>query len=180
MANNSDNVAVAVSGSAFVGATSVTAPTTAISSLNVGFAELGYISTDGITETRDRSTNQIKAWQNGDLVREVVTDSTSTFKFTLLEATKAVIELYYGASVNTGNGSIEVNPSATGGRKSFVFNAVDGDKVIRIYVPLGEVTAVEPISYVNGDPVSFGITVTAYSNGTYAYKRFQSDLVVAP
>lgn len=180
MANNSNNVAVAVTGSAYVGATSVTAPTTAVSALPVGFTELGYISPDGITETRDRSTNQIRAWQNADLVREVITESSATFKFTLLEATKDAVELYYGSAVTNSNGSIDVNPGSTGGRKSFVFNAVDGSKVIRLYVPSGEVTAVEPISYVNGDPVSFGVTVTAYSVGAYSYKRFQSDLVVIP
>lgn len=179
MANNANNVRVGVTGSAWVGATSATAPTTAVSSLS-SFTELGYISADGITETRDRSTNDIRAWQTSDLVRSVVTDSTATFTFTLLEATKATVELYYGATVTGSNGSIEVNPSSTGGTKSFVLNAVDGDKSIRFYIPSGEVTAVEPISYVNGDPVSFGITVTAYSNGTYSYKRFQSDLVVAP
>lgn len=178
MANNSNNVAVAITGSAYVGATTVTAPTTAVSALNVGFAELGYISADGITETRDRSTNQIRAWQGADLVREVVTESTATFKFTLLEATKDVVELFYGSSVAGATGSVDVNPSSTGGRKSFVLNAVDGAKVIRLYIPSGEVLSVEPVAYVNGDPVSFGITVTAYSVGAYSYKRFQSDLVV--
>lgn len=179
MANNANNVRVGVTGSAWVGATSATAPTTAVSNLT-GFTELGYISADGITETRDRGTNDIRAWQNSDLVRTVVTDSMATFQFTLLEATKATVELYYGATVTGSNGSIEVNPASTGGLKSFVLNAIDGDKSIRLYIPSGEVTAVEPIAYVNGDPVSFGITVTAYSNGTFSYKRFQSDLVVAP
>lgn len=176
---NANAVQVAVTGSAFVGATTTTAPTTAVSALPVGFTELGYISPDGITETRDRSTSQIRAWQNADLVREVVTESTATFSFTLLEATKEVVELYYGSAVTNSNGSIDVNPSATGGRKSFVFNAVDGSKVIRIYVPSGEVTAVEPVAYVNGEAVAFGITVTAYSVGAFSYKRFQSDLVVS-
>jgi len=179
MANNSNNVAVAVSGSAYVGATTIAAPTDATTALPIGFAELGYISPDGITETIDKTTNQIRAWQNADLVREVVTEATATFSFTLMEATKEVVELYYGATVAGATGGVDVNPGATGGRKSFVFNAVDGAKVIRIYVPSGEVMAVEPVAYVNGDPVAFGITVTAYSVGAYSYKRFQSDLVVA-
>lgn len=172
---NANNVRVGVTGSAWVGATSATAPTTATSSLT-GFTDLGYISADGITETRDRGTNDIRAWQNADLVRSVVTDSSATFSFTLLEASLDAVELYYGAEVDLIDGSVAVNPSATGGRKSFVFNVVDGDKVIRLYIPSGEVTAVEPISYVNGDPVSFGITVNAYSVGDHSYIRFQSDL----
>lgn len=178
MANNANNVRVGVTGSAYVGATSATAPTTATSSLSA-FTELGYIHADGITETRERSTNDIRAWQNSDLVRSVVTDGSVSFKFTLLEATKDTLELFYGSTVTTSNGSIEVNPVSTGGRKSFVFNVVDGDKLIRLYIPQGEVTAVEDVTYVNGDPISFGITITAYSTGVYSYKRFQSDLVAA-
>lgn len=178
MANNSNNVRVGVSGSVYVAATTASAPTTASSSLT-GYTELGYISTDGITETRERSTNLIRAWQNADLVREVVTESNAMFKFTCLEATKDVLELFYGSTVTGSNGSIEVNPASTGGRKSFVFNVVDADKLVRLYVPLGEVTAIDDVVYVNGDPISFSMTVTAYGNGTYSYKRFQSDLVVA-
>lgn len=177
MANTASKVKVGVTGSVWVGPTSATAPTSATTTLT-GFTELGYVSTDGLEETRDRSTNQIRAWQNGDLIREVVTDSTATFKFMLMETTKAVIELFYGATVSgTGaSASIAVNPSATGGKKSFVFNVVDGSSVIRTYVPTGEVLSVEPVKGANGDVVGYGVTVTAYSDGTgTAFTKFSAD-----
>jgi hypothetical protein len=177
MPNTAAAVKVGVTGSVWVGATSATAPTSSVSSLT-GFTELGYVSPDGIEESIDTSTSQIRAWQNGDLIREVITESTATFKFMLMETTKAVVELYYGttASGSTTSTKVDVNPSATGGRKSFVLNTVDGASVIRTYIASGEVTAVEPIKSANGEVVGYGMTVTAFPNSSgVAFTKFSSD-----
>lgn len=159
MALTADNVNVAVTGKVYVAPTSATAPTASNSSLT-GFTELGYVSADGITVSHDRSTSQIRAWQNSDLVREVATEATTTYSLMLLESNEDVIETYFGASVV--NGKIEVNPSATGGRKSWVIDVVDGSDLIRHYIPTGEVTAVESQTFANGEAIGYGITITAY------------------
>jgi hypothetical protein len=177
MANTASSVKVGVTGSVWVGPTSATAPTSATTTLT-GFTELGYVSPDGLEEARDRSTNQIRGWQNGDLIREVVTESTATFKFMLMETTKAVIELFYGATVaGTGASSaVAVNTSATGGKKSFVFNVVDGSSVIRTYVATGEILSVEAVTAANGDVIGYGVTVTAYPDSAgVAFTKFSSD-----
>lgn len=177
MATNANNVRVGTTGAIYVGETSATAPTSATASLT-GFTELGYVSTDGVTETRDRSTNQIRAWQNADLVREVVTEATATFTAMLLETSLATIEAFYGSSVDIGDGSVEVNPSATGGRKSFIIDLIDGSDAIRTYVPSGEILAVGEQVYQNGEPVGYEVTITAYaSESGYSYKKFYSALV---
>lgn len=160
MALSADNVNVAVTGKVYVGATTASAPTASDSTLT-GFSELGYVSADGITvNTADRSTNQIRAFQNSDLVREVVTEATTSIQMMLLESNEDVIETYFGATM-TG-GKVEVNPSSTGGRKSFVIDVVDGDDVIRYYVPTGEVTAIDAQTLANGEAIMYGITVTCY------------------
>lgn len=177
MPNTASAVKVGVTGSVWVGPTTAAAPTSSVSVLT-GFTELGYVSTDGLEEGRDRSTNQIRAWQNGDLIREIVTESTATFKFMLMETTKAVIELFYGSTVSgsTDSSKVDVNPSATGGKKSFVFNVVDGTSVIRTYVPTGEVLSVEPVKSANGEVIGYGVTVTAYPDSTgKAYSKFSSE-----
>lgn len=177
MANTASNVKVGVTGSVWVGPTSATAPTSATTTLT-GFTELGYVSADGLEEARDRSTNQIRGWQNGDLIREVVTESTATFKFMLLETTKAVIELFYGSAVSgTGaSAAIAVNPGATGGKKSFVFNTVDGASVHRTYVASGEVLSVEAVKSANGETIGYGVTVTAYPDSSgVAFTKFSAD-----
>lgn len=166
MAQTAENVVVGITGKVYVGATSATAPTASTSTLT-GFTELGYVSADGVEFATDKSTNQIRAWQNSDLVREVVTEGTVTYKFTLLETNEDVIEAYFGSTLTAGK--IELNPVATGGRKSFVIDVVDGAKAIRHYVPAGEILSVEAQTFVNGEAVSYGVTVTAYaSNGRTA------------
>lgn len=166
MALNADNVVVGITGKVYSGATSATAPTSSTATLT-GFTELGYVSADGVSFTIDKSTNQIRAWQNADLVRELVTEGTVTYSFTLLETTQETLELYFGSPMV--DGKIEVNPASTGGKKSFVIDVVDGAKAIRHYIPSGEVMSVEAQTIQNGEAVAYGVTITAYaSNGRVA------------
>jgi len=161
MALTAANVVVGVTGAVYVGPTTATAPTSSTATLT-GFTELGYVSSDGVTFTTDKSTNQIRAWQNADLVRESITEGTVTYSFMLLETTEAAIEAYFGGTM-TG-GKIEVVPTNTGGRKSFVFDVVDGTKNIRHYVPAGEILSVEAQTIQNGEAIGYGLTVTAYAS----------------
>jgi hypothetical protein len=175
---NSENVRVGTTGALYAGPTTSTAPTGATSTLT-GFTNLGYVSTDGVTETRDRSTNQIRAWQNSDLVREVVTEATATFQAMLLETSAATLAAYYGATLDITDGSVEVNPTATGGLQSFVIDLIDGSDAIRTYIPSGEILSVGEQVYQNGEPVGYDVTITAYADATagYSFKKFYSALV---
>lgn len=172
-----DNVRVGVTGAVYLGETTASAPTAADSTLT-GFTDLGYVGPDGVEEVRDRSTSQIRAWQNSDLVREIVTEATASFSFMLMETNQAVLEAYYGVTLDDTDGSFEINPSSTGGRKSFVIDVVDGDSAIRTYIPAGEILSVEAQTAANGDAVMYGVTVTAYvAEDGFSYKKFYSDLV---
>ena len=166
------NVRVAVTGVVMVGPTTATPPT-GTAGTTTGFTDLGFCGEDGVTESRPRSTNDIKAWQLGATVRTVVTDAKFLVKFTLIESSKAVIELYYGA-VTTGatatEGRIGVIPANTGGNKSWIVDVVDGAELKRTYLALGEVTEVGDLIYKNGEPIGYEVTLTGYpaSNGESA------------
>lgn len=162
MSLDATNVRVAVTGAVYSAAPTATAPTTATSALGVDYKDLGYVSDGGVTETRDRSTNQIRAWQNSALVREPVTESSIRYSFTLIETKAETIEQYYGTAV-AADGSIKIDPGKTGGRRRYVLDVIDGDEVIRVYIPDGEVTEVGDQVYVNGDPIGYEITVTGYA-----------------
>ena len=172
MALTADNVVVGITGKVYVGATTATAPTASTSTLT-GFTELGYVSSDGVEFGTDRKTNQIRAWQNADLVRESVTEGTVTYKFTLLESSQEVIEAYFGGELV--NGKLALVPTATGGRKSFVIDVVDGAKAIRHYVPSGEILKVEAQKIQNGEAVAYGVTVTAYAKAGRVVDVFFSE-----
>lgn len=165
MALNSANVRVAVTGEVSVGPIASAAPTGTASALT-GFTGLGYVSEDGVTETRDRSSDTIKAWQNNDTVRTVVTESSLTYSFTLLETNKATVELFYGTAVTSTatEGNLTIIPSSTGGRKSFVIDVVDGAELIRTYIPSGEITEVGDRVYSGGEAIGYEVTITAYNH----------------
>jgi len=175
MALDSDNVRVGVSGAVYVAPTDTTGPTDSSTALDVAFTDLGYVSADGITETIDRSTNQIRAWQNGSLVREVTSEGTYSVELTFIETSQAVLELYYGSSITSG--ALDGDPTSTGGRKSFVVDVVDGDIVERIYIPAGEITSLGERTIATGEAIGYQVTITAYADaGSTTFKKFFSQL----
>lgn len=177
MALTSSNVRVAVTGGVYRGATTAAAPTATGSALT-GFTELGYLGDGGVRETSDRSTTDIRAWQNGDVVRTVVTESSVTFSFEMVETTQATLEAYYGVTATTGagEGSIAIRPAETGGRFSWVFDLIDGANATRIYVPQGEVTERGEITYENGGAVRYPVTIKAYPVNGVAATKFTTAL----
>ena len=183
MAYTSDNVRVLRTGTWYVAPTGTTAPTDATTALNAAFVDLGGVGEDGTTEERERDTEQIR-YDNGDLAREVVTESNFTLNATLIETTRAGLELYYGATgtvVATDQLQINVDPGSTGGRKSFVFQVVDGLYIVRTYSPEGEITEVGELVFVNDEPWGYEITVTGYkpSGQTYSAQKFYEGLTLA-
>jgi hypothetical protein len=67
-----------------VGATP-TAPTDASTALNGGFAEVGAISEDGITESTSQDRTDVYIWQNNTLARRIPGQFSKTFKFAAAE-----------------------------------------------------------------------------------------------
>lgn len=165
MALTASEVRSGIAGEISVGLTSATAPATAVATLT-GFTGLGYISEDGLVPTRDRSTNDIKAFQNAKVVRTSVTDAKKSYEFTLLQTNKATIEFAFGTTVTqtVTEGTYTDVVSATGGRKSFIFDIVDGTNLYREYWAEGEVTEMAPSGFVNGEAVSYKVTVVAYTD----------------
>lgn len=169
---DAENVVVGITGAVYVADTTQAGPTTS-AGVPAGFTAYGYVTQDGIEFSTDKGTSQIRAWQNSDLVREVITEATVTYDFALMESNQAVIESYFGSSMI--DGKIEFKPNESGGRKSFVFDVIDGDKKIRHYVPRGEITQIAPQTWVNGEAVTYGFTVTAYSVDGVAAEVFYGE-----
>jgi hypothetical protein len=181
VATNSALVRAGVTGVASSGPTTATAPTSSSAALT-GFADLGYLSDAGVTEARARSTNDIRGWQGGVIVRSLVTEGSLTYNFVMLETSKATIELFFGTSVTqtAPEGTLIVIPTSTGGRKSFVLDVVDGVELIRTYVPQGEVTEVGDTVFSNGEAIGYECTLTAYPDSSLAgggcAKKFMTAL----
>ena len=167
MALDSTKVRAAVSGAVSVGPTTAAAPTGTGGTLT-GFIDLGYISDAGVTESRSRDTNDIRAWQGGALVRTLVTSGTLTYQFVMIETKLDTVKLFYGATVTSTvtDGNFVIIPTATGGRQSFVVDVVDGAELIRTYLPQAEVSEVGDRVYVNSEAIGYEVTITAYPDTT--------------
>lgn len=150
-----------------MGLTTASAPSGTGGSVT-GFTGLGFVSEDGVTETRDRSSDDLKAWQNAATVRTVITDAKLTYQFTLIETKKETVELYYGTTVTAAasDGSFVIVPANTGGRRSFVIDVVDGAELMRTYIPSGEVTEVGDKVYASGEAIGYEVTITAYPDAS--------------
>ena len=183
-----DNVDVAQTGGVAFAPTDTPAPTDAETPVTTPWRFVGYISQDGVVEARDRSTNNIVAWQNSDVVRVVTTEASITVEFTMIETNLNSLALFYGAEVEAADSSIEIVPRASGGRRAIVVDYQDGDdKHVRLYLPNAEVTAVTGPTLSAGDAVGMGVTITGYPQSfgegetatSYSAKKWFSDLATS-
>lgn len=166
MAQTTSEVGVAVSGGLYVAPTGTAAPTDTSTALNAAFKELGFFDEDGVTESFERDTTDITAWQNATTVRTVVTNAKVTYQGKLIQTNKDVIEAALGVTVTQSvpHGTYTINPGSTGGRKSWVLQIVDGAAIKRIYIAEGEVTELGETVYQTGEAIGYDVTITAYSN----------------
>lgn len=176
-------VRVAVTGAVFKGPTSATAPTGTSGSPDAAFVDLGFISEDGVEISLPGSgdSTPIKAWQDGTTVRVIRTPSEDnpTWKFKMLETTKATVEEYFGVTVTQtateGSFEYEVTNREHG---AYIVDVVDGAELIRDYVPYGIVTEVESITLATGEAIGYGVTVEGERHPTlgYNFKRWATAL----
>jgi hypothetical protein len=168
MALNAGDVRVAITGEMSVAPVGTVAPTSATSVLDADWVGLGYLSEDGTTEAPDESQELIKGWQNSATVRTVTTESNTTLTFTLIQSTKATLELYHKGStieaVTLGDGFRLNVLSPSPDVRAFVLDIIDGDVHERIYIPRGEVTERGEVTYASGEAVGYECTVTAYAS----------------
>ena len=152
-----------------------TLPTDATTALDPAFVFAGYISDEGLTETTERSTENVRAW-GADLVKVLQTEFSTSYTFTMIEATNSdALSLAYGDEnvTATEKGLRVAVKSAQLEHLSYVFTVRDGESRIRIVVADGQVTEVGEITYSDGEVIAYPITVTSFLDpvtDTYAVK----------
>lgn len=183
---SSANVAVgkpqlSVSGGVLVAPLGTTRPTTYAGSYDPAYVSVGYISEDGVTETSERSTEEIRAW-GGDKVRTVQTEFGTNLEFTLIESRNAeALKVVFGEENVT-----EVDGEITIARNSkvlphlqFLIDMLDGSNSRHLDVGRGQVVEVGDITYVDGEAISYQLTVSCDpdSDNNTLIERIQTDEV---
>lgn len=145
-----------------------TIPTTLQEALTAAanFATSGYVSEDGLSLATDYSTNDIKEW-NGATVRKLLESFDGTLSWTLIQMDADAWKQAFGEENVVVNGDeIHIKMgSHLPEVKSWCFRMKDGDNRIVIFVPKGQVTSVDEITFSATDAISLPIELSCYDDG---------------
>ena len=169
-----------VGGAVFVGATSLTPPTDAVTALPAGFAGMGYVSEDGVTQSQEVNSEEVKAW-GGDTVLVTEDDKSETWKLTFIEMMNINVlkEIYGEDNVNgtlTAGIAIASGTEAHEARCWVIDMILKGGALKRTVIPKGVITEIGDVVYNDTDPVGYPVTIKATSdaNGKYHYEYIKA------
>lgn len=178
MSNNAQQVTTgkpAIGGAVFRAPTTATLPTNASAALT-GFADMGYISDDGMTRTLKRETKEIKAW-GGDTVLAPQTSKEETVKLKFIEALRVdVLKAIHGDGKVSGSlqsGITIIGDSDELEEKAWVVDRItNGGYLDRLVIPRGKIIDIADIDYKDDEPVGFEVTIRALAdtNGKTSYE----------
>ena len=181
--NNAQNVTAGKpfeGGAIFRAPVGTTLPTSALEELDEGFANVGYISEDGVTNTNAPTTENIKAW-GGDIVLNTVTEKPDNYGFTMIEATNIdALKSVYGEDNVTGTLETGITITANAGALPEFAWVIDmmykGNVRHRVVIPDATCVLSSDITYADGSAVGFPVTLSAYpdENGNTHTEHIQT------
>lgn len=159
-----------ITGGVWVAPRTAAVPTDATSPLSSAYTCLGYVSEDGVSNSNELDTSEIKAW-GGNIVYRSVNGMDDTFALALIESENVeVLKAVYGDSNVTVDGSGNISVNVVAGEPQeliWVFEIVlRGGKAKRIVIPDGAITSRDEITYNDSDPIAYNITVSAYPDAS--------------
>lgn len=152
MSNNADELVVASSGHIWIAPVGVTLPaknSDPTTAPNAAFADLGYLTEDGVKPTSSPDISDFRAWQARQAVRRERKGQDLQFEFSLEQWNPTTVKFAFGGgSVDTSGGFPTYTfPKARDALAewAFLLDWQDGDKNFRWVLPRGNVTdAVSP------------------------------------
>lgn len=175
-------------GSAFIApeaqaipATLTTGAGAALISLPVGWEDIGWTSTDGVSFGRAVDNSDVTSWGSVEPTRRDIVRDTATITVVAQETSKTTIELYTGATLADAlvtTGEVVVSKPAQPATKfnRLMVVAVDENTDGEIYIvrlfPRVSVTDYTEQKFAEGDdPITYGVTFTAYNDSVAGYSE---------
>lgn len=177
MANDAKNISVGkpmAGGAVFFAPAGTTVPTDAVTKLADAFVSAGYISEDGVTNSIETDSEEIKAW-GGDVVLNPQTSRSEKFAMTFIEGNETTYGVVFGKSNVTKNGegfTIVHNGKEREERVMVIETLLSNGKVKRQVIPRAKVTEVGEIVYKDDEAIGYETTISALldANGNTAYE----------
>lgn len=170
---DSSNLLVAGSGSIRTAPVGTTAPTDTTTAWAAGWVDLGFVTDDGLSLTRDVNKVDKYAWQSLAVIRSIYTSVALTFAFSLSEWNADTVPLAFGGGSWVASGAeskyeFPANPNAV--ERAFGFEWIDAATGVknRLIVPRAQATASGDIKLVGTDtaviPVTLSVLATDVSS----------------
>lgn len=170
-------------GGIFIAPVGTAVPVDATTALNEAFKISGLISEDGLTETPNRSSEDVKSW-GGHLARALQSEFGIEVTLTYIERTEETMKEVHGdenvqvASSGTAKTmSITKNAKALP-NKARIADMLDGKTKIRLVYPNSQVVSVGESSYKHSGLITYPVTLKCFpdENGNYAYEYESTSL----
>lgn len=170
-----------VVGYAYTYPTSEPAPTSTVAELPATAEDLGFVSSDGLTISTDRSTEALLDW-NLDAVRQLLTEHGATVTFTIISWTLPGLKAYFGDENVTETATeivVTINSREITNR-GWIFNLKDLDRKRRVVVPNGALASQGEITFVKGEQTPLEIELTpmvdAFGEKVYIYTQKEAEV----
>lgn len=144
-------------------------PTSASASLNSAFLDAGYITEDGLTREVEEDSSDVPAYGVSVPVRTLTNSSKVTFQLTFLQTGPVSLAVYHRLPLDAAdlipdaNGAMDFTEGTSRTIKyAAVFDITDGDNRYRMVCPSLQVTDREGMAIKAGEPITYGVTLTAY------------------
>ena len=142
-------------------------PATADAQLGSSWKEVGDVSQDGISLSKDMSTENLRNWANV-LKRIFVTEHTETIQAPIISTTVESLKTVLGEdNVTESGGTIKASLSSAAlpPEEAFLFRMKDDDDMIIIACKKGQVTALDSVAFAPGSAITWTPTITALDDG---------------
>ena len=147
-----------------------TLPTDAKTALPAEYKNCGYVSSDGLTNSKTRETTELNAW-GGDKVRDAQTSKTDTFGLTFIEIRNIdVLKAVHGDdNVTESNGLTTIRENAKElDRAVWVVDMILNEGFLkRVVIPEGKITEVGDVTYKDDELIGYESTISAYPYSAY-------------
>lgn len=169
-------VRVAPSGAIYAAPAGTAAPADSVAALAAPWTHLGYATDDGVTLARSMETETITGWQSSAPLRYIVTGTSMSVAFSLLQFNKTTLPLYFGLPTSsiTESGDIfklKIPADLPIDERAWCIETVDGIVNTRYVILRGMITETDdlPLRRSEGSVLAMTVSAMAASDGSLAH-----------